>query len=172
MKKRENLKKYMVVIAFTFTSWYSFAQTPTDLLPGDPGGLYVFTTQNLAFGAFYHGNTGGTIMVSNDGSRSVTGDVVALNLGIQYFNAIFEVEAPPGSIISILNGPDATLTGSNGGSMSLNIGSSFPGTPFTTTVSPPTRTQITVGGTLTVGNSAATPPGTYSGTFYVTFNYG
>lgn len=171
MTYKQNLKKLLVVIVVTFTSFNSYAQTPTDFLPGDPGGLYVYTTQNLAFGAFYHGNTGGTVIISSDGSRSVTGDVVALNLGIQYFAAIFDIEAPPGSIVSILNGPAATLTGSNGGSMILNIGSSFPTSPFSTTVSPPSRTQVTIGGTLTIGNNATTPPGTYSGTFYITFNY-
>jgi len=163
--------KLFFVTVFAFTSIFSLSQTPTDLLPGDPGGLYVYTTQNLAFGAMYHGNTGGTIAVANNGSRTVTGDVVALNLGVQYYNAIFEIEAPPGSIISILNGPDATLTGSNGGTMTLQIGSSFPASPFSTTLSPPSRTQVNIGGTLTVGNNAATPPGIYTGTFYVTFNF-
>lgn len=165
------LIRFLFVNAIAFTSLFCYAQTPTDSLPGDPGGLYVYTIQNLAFGAFYHGNTGGTVMIASDGSRSATGDIVLLNLGISYFNAIFEIEAPPGSIISILNGPDATLTGSNGGSMTLNIGSSSPVSPFSTTLSPPSRTQVNIGGTLTVGNNAASPPGSYTGTFYITFNY-
>jgi hypothetical protein len=170
MKKRTFIK-FLFVTALAFTSLFCYAQTPTDTLPGDPGGLYVYTIQNLAFGAFYHGNTGGTIIIGNDGSRSVTGDVVALNLGFQYFNAIFDIEAPQGSIVSILNGPDATLTGSNGGSMSLHIGSSYPASPFSTTLSPPSRTQVSIGGTLTIGNNASTPPGSYTGTFYITFNH-
>ncbi|MDB5222621.1 MAG: hypothetical protein JWN83_1288 [Chitinophagaceae bacterium] len=170
MRKRIIIK-FLFVTALAFTSLFCYSQTPTDSLPGDPGGLYVYTIQNLAFGAFYHGNTGGTIIVANDGSRSVTGDLVALNLGITYFNAIFEIEAPPGTIVSILNGPDATLTGSNGGSMSLNIGSSSPAAPFSTTLSPPSRTQVNIGGTLTIGNNAASPPGSYTGTFYITFNH-
>ena len=165
------LIKYLLVNALVFTSLFSYAQTPTDSLPGDPGGLYVYTIQNLAFGAFYHGNTGGTLMLAGDGSRSATGDVVLLNLGITYFNAIFEIEAPPGTIVSILNGPDATLTGSSGGSMTLNIGTSSPAAPFSTVLPPPSRTQVNIGGTLTIGNNAATPPGSYTGTFYITFNH-
>jgi hypothetical protein len=161
----------LFVNAFAFASLFCYAQTPTDTLPGDPGGLYVYTIQNLAFGAFYHGNTGGTVMIASDGSRSATGDIVLLNLGISYFNAIFEIEAPPGSIVSILNGPDATLSGSNGGSMTLSIGSSTPATPFITTLQPPSRTQVNIGGTLTIGNNAASPPGSYTGTFYITFNH-
>jgi hypothetical protein len=168
---RKILKGFLFVNAFAFTSLFGYAQTPTDSLPGDPGGLYVYTIQNLAFGAFYHGNTGGTVMIASDGSRSATGDIVPLNLGISYFNAIFEIEAPPGSIVSILNGPDATLTGSNGGSMTLSIGSSSPAGPFSTTLSPPSRTQVNIGGTLTIGNNAASPPGAYTGTFYITFNH-
>lgn len=169
--KKQVLIKFLFVSAFAFTSLLCHAQTPTDSLPGDPGGLYVYTIQNLAFGAFYHGNTGGSVIIESDGSRSTTGDLVALNLGISYFNAIFEIEAPPGTIVSILNGPDATLTGSNGGSMSLSIGTSSPAAPFSTVLAPPSRTQVNIGGTLTVGNNAASPPGNYTGTFYITFNH-
>ncbi len=80
------------------------------------------------------------------------------------------MEAAPGSLISITNGPDATLTGSNGGTVSLHIGNSDPTSPFNTTVSPQSRTPMNICGTLTIGNPAASPPGTYSGVFYVTFN--
>ena len=169
--KKQVLIKFLFVSAFAFTSLLCHAQTPTDSLPGDPGGLYVYTIQNLSFGAFYHGNTGGSVIIESDGSRSTTGEIVALNLGITYFNAIFEIEAPPGTIVSILNGPDATLTGSNGGSMTLSIGTSSPAAPFNTVLSPPSRTQVNIGGTLTVGNNAASPPGAYTGTFYITFNH-
>ena len=169
--RKKVLIRILLLNILTLSSIFCYAQTPTDSLPGDPGGLYVYTVQNLAFGAFYHSNTGGSVIIENDGSRSVTGDIVALNLGISYFNAIFEIEAPPGTIVSILNGPDATLTGSNGGSMILTVGTSSPATPFSTTLSPPSRTQVNIGGTLTVGNNASSPPGTYSGTFYITFNH-
>lgn len=169
--KKQTLIRFLFVNALAFASLFCYAQTPTDSLPGDPGGLYVYTIQNLAFGAFYHGNTGGSVIIENDGTRTVTGDIVALNLGISYFNAIFEIEAPPGTIVSILNGPDATLTGSNGGSMILSIGTSLPAAPFSTTLLPPSRTQVNIGGTLTVGNNATSPPGTYTGTFYITFNH-
>lgn len=171
MKKYLSIKKYFITAALVLAAVFGNAQTPTDSLPGDPGGLYVYTTQNLAFGAISHGNTGGTVIVGTDGSRNVTGDIVALNLGTQYYNAIFEIEAPPGSIVSITNGPDATLTGSNGGSMLLQLGNSYPATPFSTVVSPPSRTQVSIGATLTIGNNASAPPGSYSGTFYITFNY-
>ena len=167
--KRQWLMKTLFVILISFTSVFCFGQ-PTDSLPGDPGGISVYPVQNMSFGAFSTGNTGGTIIISTNGSRSVTGDVIALNLGTLYFQAIFDIDAPLGSIVSILNGPDALLTGSNGGSMSMRIGGSDPPSPFITVVSQPARTQVNIGGTLTVGNPAANPRGTYTGTFYITFN--
>ena len=142
---------------------------PTDSLPGDPGALSVYTVRNMSFGAFSCGSTGGTITVSNTGIRSATGSVIPLNMGVLYFQSIFDIDAPVGTVVSILNGPDATLTGSNGGTMSMHIGNSDPGSPFITTVTQPVRTPVNIGATLTVGNPSANPPGTYNGTFYITF---
>ena len=146
------------------------AQNPTDSLPGDPGAIYTYTVQNLQFGVFAQGGTGGTIVVSNAGVRSATGSVLPLNQGGSYFEAIIDVEAANGSLISITNGADVTLNGSNGGTMTLHIGDPSPGSPFNVTVSPPATTPVHIGGTLTVGNSGASPPGSYTGTFYITFN--
>lgn len=169
--KRQWIIKTLLVTALGFISIFSFAQVdPTDTIPGDPGGISVYTVQNMSFGAFTGGSTGGTVIISTDGTRSVTGNVVPLNLGTQYFHAIFDIDAPLGSIVSLLNGSDAALAGSNGGSMSMHIGDSNPSSPFVIIVSQPARTPINIGGTLTVGNPAANPPGTYTGTFYITFN--
>lgn len=171
MKKGQTIIKYFTVVILSIATSFCYAQTPTDTLPGDPGGLYAYTIQNINFGAFSHGNTGGTLIIGSDGTRTATGDVVPLNLGVSYYNAIFEIEAPPGAIISMINGPDATLTGSNGGSMSLHIGNPYPASPFSNTNAPPARTQVSIGGTLTVGASGTAPPGTYTGTIYITFNH-
>ncbi|HMD00051.1 MAG TPA: DUF4402 domain-containing protein, partial [Ferruginibacter sp.] len=160
----------LLAVAIAFTSSAKAQGDPTDSLPGDPGAIYVYTYQNLKFGAFTQGASGGTVVINTDGTRNVTGTVVALNFGVTYFQAQFDVEAAPGSLISITNGPDATLTGSNGGSITLHIGSSDPGSPFNTTVSPPATTRVNIGGTLTVGNISSAPPGAYSGSFSVTFN--
>jgi hypothetical protein len=165
------LFKILLFVAFGFMSNAAFAQTdPTDSLPGDPGALTIYTVQNMSFGAFSIGNSGGTVVISNSGARSVTGDVLGLNMGASYYKAIFDVDGPQGAIVSILNGSDATLVGSNGGSMLMHIGNSNPASPFIITVAQPARTQVNIGGTLTVGNAAANPPGNYTGTFYITFN--
>ena len=165
------LIKILLVVGLGFMCNAAFAQIdPTDSLPGDPGAITIYTVQNLSFGAFSIGNSGGTVVISNSGNRSVTGDVQGLNMGTTYFNAIFDVDGPQGAIVSILNGPDAILTGSNGGTMTMQIGNSDPSSPFIITVAQPARTQVNFGGTLTVGNTAANPPGNYTGTFYITFN--
>jgi hypothetical protein len=126
------------------------------------------TVQILSFGAFYHGAAGGTVIIDPSGSRSATGDVVLLGLGFPFSAALFEVHAHPGTVISILNGPDAVLTGIPSGTMTLHIGSSNPTSPFVSNVNFNIAIPLYIGGTLTVGNSAANPPGSYTGTFDIT----
>jgi hypothetical protein len=131
----------------------------------------VNTIQNLSFGAFSQGASGGSITVLNTGITTTSGTVMTVNLGGNHLpaQAIFEIEAPRGTIISISNGPDALLKGSNGGTMSLQLGVSDPATPFNVT-NPSGRTLINLGGKLTIGVPASNPPGTYNGTFYITFH--
>lgn len=160
--------KIFLVTVLSSISVYSFAQT--DTLPPDPGAIVVYTVQDLSFGAFTIGSSGGTVVIASSGTRSVTGDVVALNLGTPYYQSIFDIDGPQGTIVSIINGSDATLTGSNGGSIKLHLGNSDPTSPFIITVMQPVRTPVHIGGTLTLGSPAANPPGTYTGTFYITFN--
>jgi len=71
-------------------------------------------------------------------------------------------------VISILNGPDTILSGTPSGTMSLHIGSSNPASPFVSNVNFNVVIPLYIGGILTVGNSAANPPGSYTGTFDVT----
>ena len=144
------------------------AQVPTDSLPKEPSKIAVYVVQNLNFGTIYQSGAGGTVTVSNTGARSVTGSVVAITQGSAVYPAIFEVEAPSGTIITIQNGADAPLSGSNGGSMTLRLGTSYPASPFTSAVAPPTRTQVSIGGTLTVGSTTTSKAGAYSGAFYIT----
>jgi hypothetical protein len=126
------------------------------------------TAQGLSFGAFYHGASGGTVIISPAGARSSTGDVVLLSLGIPFSAALFQVHAHRGTVVSILNGPDTILSGTPSGTMTLHIGSSNPSSPFVSTVNFNVIIPLYIGGTLTVGNSAANPPGSYTGSFDVT----
>lgn len=122
--------------------------------------------QQLSFGTFCQGIGGGAINVSPEGTRTATGDIIMLNQGgVLYMPAIIEVTAPAGSRITIVE-TNAQLMGSNGGSMTLHINGADPVSPFSTTLP---STDISIGGSLTVGSQAANPPGKYSGLFYVTF---
>ncbi len=134
-----------------------------------PKPVVVTVTQNLGFGAFTHGSSGGSVIINTGGFRSTTGDVIGLNLGYLFSAAIYKLVATPGTVISILNGPDVHLNGSGGGFLVLHIGDSSPASPFVITTTPPVSTSMSVGGTLTVGNTAANPPGNYIGTFDITF---
>ncbi|CAL1518723.1 DUF4402 domain-containing protein [Chitinophaga sp. MM2321] len=137
--------------------------------PPRPIVIYVNPTQGLIFGAFFQGMSGGTVIIYPDGSRAVSGSIVAANLGYPFSPATFEVETNPGTLISIMNGPDVTLTGSSGGSLTLHIGAASTGSSFITTAIPPSRNIVRIGGTLTVGSPLANPSGSYSGSFNVTF---
>lgn len=123
----------------------------------------------LRFGAFFTSTSGGTVVVSPAGTRSATGSIVLAALGFTYGAASFDVLATPGTRITIVNGPDVTLSGSAGGSVTLHIGSSSPSSPYVTTAVPPATNTVTIGGTLTVGGAVSSPAGSYSGSFYVTF---
>jgi hypothetical protein len=132
-----------------------------------PKPMQVSTTQNLSFGAFIQGNIGGTVIVDPHGSRSVYGDLIPVNMGYQYLPAIFEIDANPGSLITIVFGPDVTLTGNHGGTLLLHVDTSLPHSPFVNPIG--SSTQVRIGGTLTVGNSIANPAGNYIGNFSITF---
>lgn len=134
-----------------------------------PRPMQVSTFQNMSFGAFINGNSGGTVIITPDGARSSTGDIYLVNMGLPYYPAIFEIEALPGNIIHVLLPSYATLTGPGGKITQLEINSSLPVSPFINTINPPYKTQVRIGGTLTIGNPLSNPSGDYYGTFSVTF---
>lgn len=127
----------------------------------------ILVTGDLSFGAFYHGAAGGTVTISPSGTRTSTGDIVLLGMGYIYSPARYNVYSNSGTVINILNGPDVQLSWS-GFSMNLHIGTSLPATPFVNLNPYSLPTELTVGATLTVGNPASNPPGTYTGSFNIT----
>ena len=127
----------------------------------------TWENQNLSFGSFYQGASGGSVIINSAGGRSVTGSVVPFGMGA-FSAALFEVVANPGTVISFLK-PVSTLTDGIGHSLSLQIDDSNPVSPFVTNLPYPTGTQVYIGGILTIGTPAANPPGDYSGTFDITF---
>lgn len=148
-----------------------FFQLPTHAQekPPRPIAVYVSPVQGLSFGKIIMGASGGTVTVSPTGSRSSTGSVILVDNGVSWTPALFEIEANSGTLINIVNGPDAVLTGSNGGSLTLEIGGSDPVSPFVIITSYPTRTYLRIGGTLIIGAPASNPRGSYNGTFIINF---
>lgn len=145
-----------------------FQAINAQVLPPRPVIVTPNPAQPLAFGAFSPGLTGGTVTVHPDGSRSSTGDIILFGMGYVYIPAMFYVRANPGTVISLLGNPPVTLTGSGGGTLSLQIGATLPAMPFVTSVPWQQQTTLLVGGTLTVGDIVANPPGNYTGTFSIT----
>jgi hypothetical protein len=166
-----NVRSIFILLSFFFlliTCCNITAQEPP------PRPVEVTSTgQGLSFGTFCHGASGGTVTISSGGSRSATGDVVLLNMSmpysVSYSTAQFKLVGNPGTVISILNGEDISLNRIGGGTMTLHIGDSDPISPFVITTDLSSYTLLNVGGSLTVSNPGANPPGDYSGTFEITF---
>ncbi len=137
--------------------------------PPRPIRVYPDPVQGLAFGAFFQGGMGGTVAVAPDGTRTTSGSLVGASFGPLPTAARFEVDAEPGTVITIVAGPDVVLPGSAGGTIDLQIGATSLSSPFVATAVPPARTSLTVGGTLVVGDPTTSPGGTYSGTFTLIF---
>ena len=135
--------------------------------PPRPIGVTANMLQGLQFGAFCTGAIGGTVTVTSGGVRSSTGSIILVSLGYAFTPAMFQVTGNIGTLVTIANGTDVSMTGSNGGSLSLHLESASTGTPFI--INTGTAMNVLIGGTLTVGVPGANPPGAYSGTFNVTF---
>ena len=163
--------KVVVILFFMFI--FSMSNVSAQFgLPGNPPKpitVKVDPLQGLSFGAFYQGNTGGNVIVSSNGSRSVSGSIILLSQGISFSPAIFQITAEPGTIITLLNGPDIMLSGSNGGQINLHIGESDLGNQFITSASYTSSTLLRIGGAITISNALANPAGNYSGIFSITF---
>jgi hypothetical protein len=160
---------HLRIMLFVLSVLFLFALPPDGFSQEPPPRpVDVTVVQSLGFGAFAQGAVGGSVTVTSAGLRSSTGDIILLNLGYLFTAASYRLVGNAGTVISILNGPDVTLPGSNGGSMTLHIGASDPASPFVLITVPPAFTTMNVGGTLTVGNPGSNPPGNYSGTFDVT----
>lgn len=132
-----------------------------------PRPLQVTTYQDLSFGSVILGFSGGTVSIDANGVRSRSGDLILPPLGSQGTAAIFEIKAPPGSLITLVIGGTTLVNG--GHAMNLTLGPTDPISPFITTRAQGGSTLVHVGGTLSVGNSSQNPPGSYSGMFTVTF---
>lgn len=154
------------VIAFLFFFIRLYGQTPFP----PPNRLQVYATQELAFGSFFTGASGGTVNITPEGNRTVTGTVTAL-ASSPGSPAVFDVRLTQGRMVHILFPESASLTRIGGGESMTVTGfvSDKPGNNFVTTAAHPFVNAIKVGATLHVGNIAENLPGDYAGSFTVTF---
>jgi hypothetical protein len=161
------LKLLFLVTVLFFCVNSSFAQPA---LPQRT--LTVTSTQSIHFGTFcISGGAGGTVTVGYDGSRSSLGDIILLSMSPTAQPAIFEIKLCQGRNVIITFDATITLTGSNGGSLTLDIGPTEKGgnsASFTTNNDCNFITPLRMGGTLHVPGTAI--PGTYTGSFDITFN--
>jgi hypothetical protein len=141
-------------------SCIAYAQTPVNAIS-------LLNTRGIAFGAFAAG-TGGSVVISPEGSRSATGDVVLISAS-DGAAAQFTISGDADFAYSIDLPSDGTveLSDSAGHSMTINGFTSSP--PLFGQLSSLGSQELAVGATLNVG--ANQPAGNYSGTFLVTVNY-
>ncbi len=134
--------------------------------------ITVTPTQAIHFGTLcVTGGAGGTVTVGYDGTRTSTGNIALLSISPTSQPAIFEIKLCEGRNVIITFSATTTLTGSNGGSLTLDIGPTEKGTDgasFTTNSDCNFVTPLRVGGTLHIPGTAI--PGTYTGSFDITFN--
>jgi hypothetical protein len=134
--------------------------------------LTVTATQAIHFGTLcVTGGSGGTVTVGYDGSRSSSGNIVLLSMAPTAQPAIFEIKLCEGRNVIITFSATTTLTGSNGGSLILDIGPTergINGASFTTNSDCNFITPLRVGGRLNIPGTAI--PGIYTGSFDITFN--
>lgn len=166
---RFNSPKAILMFAFLLLLSKGFGQVQTFIRQDTLAEAFkVNVVQPLRFGFFAQGKSGGTLSIEADGSRSSSGTVIPLNFGLTYSQLVLEIEAPAGTIVSILGGT-TKLIGSNGGSMLVTLGASSPVMPFSIQQGSPAKTYLNVGAVLTVGDSLASPEGNYSGNIYISF---
>jgi hypothetical protein len=136
-----------------------YAQQPTE--------LQVFVIQGLSFGSFSPGSQGGMIVITPDGSRTVSGTIIPLS-DSSGSNAILEIEAPPNRLIHIEFPKSIQFKGAKRGHELTfsNFISDKPNNSFITTANaPPYRNTVQVGATLTVQNSTEDISDIYTGSF-------
>lgn len=155
----------LLLLLLAFSAGDSYGQEN----PPIPVNVEVNTARWLNFGAFTTGLNGGTVVVDFSGNRTATSDVTLLNMGPTPSSAMFDVRAIPGTVIYINAPTGVELKGTNGGIIYLDIDSFSTGQTFIHTGNANTPTSVEVGGTLRVLNSGSNPPGSYNGTFTLTF---
>ncbi|MBT3384902.1 MAG: DUF4402 domain-containing protein [Prolixibacteraceae bacterium] len=163
---RSFVRLFVLMAVFFLGISFSYAQPD---LP--QRAVSVTATQSIHFGTFcLTGAGGGTVVLGYDGSLNSTGDIFLSALAPVAQPAIFDIKLCQGRNVTITYDPTTTLTGSNGGSFTLDIGPTekgVSGSVFPVNNDCNFITTLRVGGTLNIPGSS--PSGTYTGSFSITF---
>jgi len=170
MKLNLNIINFKLLLITGVFFFYMDALSAQPSLP--QRSISVQATQAIHFGTFsLTSGAGGTVTVGWDGIRSSTGDVFLSPITPTSQPAIFEIKLCQGRNVRITYALTTTLTGSNGGSFTMNIGPTEKGgynAVFPIENNCNFITILRVGGTLTIpGNS---PSGIYTGNFEIIFD--
>lgn len=162
------LKRLVLPFILCVLFMISFTCLRAQEKPPRPITVTVNVARQLQFGSFIQSGSYGTVTVDYSNTRSATGSIILPNISSSAFptSALFIVDAEPGTLITIVNGPPVDLTGNHGGKITLTLGEASTRSPFVTR---DRTTDVFIGGTLEVMSLSANPAGSYSGTFSVTF---
>ena len=106
-----------------------------------------------------------------DGTRTCTGEIAPVNIAPTAHEAIFAIKLCQGRNVTITFDATTILTGSEGGTLTLDLGPTEKGgngASFSTNSDCNFITPLRMGGTLHVPGTAV--PDTYTGSFAITFN--
>ena len=138
--------------------------------PPVPVAVEVTNAQFLNFGSFTVGPSGGTVSVGYNGERNSTGGIHLLNIGSSSVSyAIFDVYANPGTILQIQYPTEVKLVGPEASDVTLSINPDSEIDTGRTFILYKNPQEVFVGGTLSIPSGNAAPPGSYNGTFSLTF---
>lgn len=158
----------IVLVALLFMLFFEklYGQVPSVA----PNRLQVYAAQELSFGSFFTGSSGGTVVISPQGSRSFTGTVIGM-ASFPGAPAVFDLRFIQGRMVHMVFPSSAILSRIGGGGSMMVTGfiSDKPGNSLVTTAAHPFINPVNVGATLNVGSVAENPPGSYTGSFTVTF---
>lgn len=130
--------------------------------------IAIAKSADLRFGSLVASGSAGTAVINaSTGARTVTGGVFAAGatFGAAGFNVLLCGAGGAKRFVVTLPSSAVTLTGSGGGTMTVDTFTQNPTGTIASSTNPP-PTPFTVGATLRVG--ANQTQGTYTGTFSVT----
>ncbi|HSI70238.1 MAG TPA: DUF4402 domain-containing protein [Gillisia sp.] len=127
--------------------------------------IYISTEQELNFGDFYISGTGdATIMLSDTGQRSSSGNVNFLNNKHHPVTYILTTDNPTPLQVQV-DTPTSVLTNAEGKKMSVRLN---PTDNLIHTLQKDIPKRISLGGILTLDLETGTSPGNYSGNILIT----